>query len=73
MKQAIEIVEDLLSETVMSKYHRGSECMAARNILVQAIERLKSKEAQKAKDNSAELLPSAYFKHQKDLLDGNNT
>lgn len=66
MKQAIEIVEDLLSETVMSKYHRGSECMAARNILVQAIDRLKSREAQKAKDDFE------YFKHQKDLLDGNN-
>lgn len=67
MKQAIEIVEELLSETIMSKYHRGSECMAARNILVQALERLKSAEAQKAKDDVE------YFKHQKDLLDGNNT
>lgn len=67
MKQAIEIVEELLSETVMSKYIKGSECMAARNALSLAIQRLKSAEAQKAKDDAA------YFKHQKDLLDGNNT
>ena len=72
MKQAIEIVEELLSETIMSKYIKGSECMAARNALSLAIQRLKSAEAQKAKD-AAELLSSAYFKHQKGLLDGNNT
>lgn len=67
MKQAIEIVEDLLSETIMSKYIKGSECMAARNALSLAIQRLKSKEAQKVKDDIE------YFKHQKELLDGNNT
>lgn len=67
MKQAIEIIEDLLSETIMSKYIKGSECMAARNALSLAIQRLKSAEAQKAKDDVE------YFKHQKDLLDGNNT
>lgn len=66
MKQAIEIVEDLLSETIMSKYIKGSECMAARNALSLAIQRLKSAEAQKAKDDIE------YFKHQKGLLDGNN-
>ncbi len=67
MKLAIAIVEDLLSETVMSKYIKGSECMAARNALSLAIQRLKSAEDQKAKDDVE------YFKHQKDLLDGNNT
>lgn len=62
MQQAIEILEDILSTTVVSKYARSSECMAARDILKLAISEIKEANSLRADGED-------YFKHQKQLLE----
>lgn len=72
MKESIKILEKLLSETTVSKYSTSAETMAARNILVKAIQLLNKQAALKNVDYVKSAgSPSEYFKSQKAKVNGN--
>ena len=66
MNDSIKILEKLLSETTLDKFHTSAEAMAARNILVKAIELLNKQAALKNVGSAQD-----YFKSQKATINGN--
>jgi len=72
MKESIKILEKLLSETTVSNYSTSAEAMAARNILVKAIQLLNKQAALKNVDYVKSAGSSSeYFKSQKAKVNGN--
>lgn len=61
MQKAIEIVRNILAETTPERYPKSSECMAARFVLLEVLDKLR--------DNTASKDAPTYFQHQKELLE----
>lgn len=61
MEKAIEIVRNILAETTPDRYPKSGECMAARFVLLEVLDKLR--------DNNASKDAPTYFQHQKELLE----
>lgn len=61
MEKAIEIVRGILAETTPDHYPKSGECMAARFVLLEVLDKLR--------DNSVTKDAPTYFQHQKELLE----